>query len=182
MNQLEIGNFIYRKRKEKGLTQEQLAELLDINPKSISRWETGKNLPDTVLLKPLAHALDVSVEEILKGQEIEERVDPVGLSAKTEKRHSSIRAMQCLLVFSGLLFLDVMYGYMSANLNWTITRGRIHTKGIVFSLIFSKTLINEKGIILTKMFHLFVFSFAVFLLLGITYFILNKSIRRRSQD
>ncbi len=182
MDQITIGNYIYRKRKEKGYTQEQLAELLDVNPRSISRWETGKNMPDTTLLKPLANALGVSVEEILKGQDLDVHQNVEALTERTEKKHGCILMLRCLLVVSGWLFLDIAYGYLSANLNWTISEGRINTKGIVFNLLFERTLINEKGIILTKMFHMLVFSFVVFLLIVITYFALNQFINRRSQD
>lgn len=59
------GRFIAALRREKGLTQKQLAQMLAVTDKAVSRWETGKGLPDTALLAPLATALDVSVGELL---------------------------------------------------------------------------------------------------------------------
>jgi len=59
MNQEKIGKFISQKRKEKNLTQEQLAELLNINNRTISRWENGKNMPDISLFNPLCKILDI---------------------------------------------------------------------------------------------------------------------------
>lgn len=68
MNQIVIGQFIALKRKEKNLTQGQLAEMLNISNKTISKWETGKSMPDYSLINPLCEALDVTVSELLDGQ------------------------------------------------------------------------------------------------------------------
>ena len=61
------GRFIAALRREKGLTQRALAEQLSVTDKAVSRWETGKGLPDAALLAPLAAALGVSVGELLAG-------------------------------------------------------------------------------------------------------------------
>lgn len=66
------GRFIAELRKQKGYTQKELAEKLMVTDKAISRWETGKGLPDTSLLKPLGDILGVSVGELLSGKIIEE--------------------------------------------------------------------------------------------------------------
>lgn len=68
MNQIIVGQFIALKRKEKNLTQGQLAEILNISNKTISKWETGKSMPDYSLINPLCEALDVVVSELLEGQ------------------------------------------------------------------------------------------------------------------
>lgn len=65
MNQQEIGMFISVCRKEKGLTQAQLAEILGVSDKSISRWENGKTMPDLSLYEPLCKALDIQISELL---------------------------------------------------------------------------------------------------------------------
>lgn len=67
-----IGEFIKKQRTVKNLTQKQLAEKLGVTDKAISRWETGKGVPDVSLLIPLSNALEVSVHEILLGEKIEE--------------------------------------------------------------------------------------------------------------
>lgn len=67
-----IGEFIKKQRTMKNLTQKQLAEKLGVTDKAISRWETGKGVPDVSLLIPLSNALEVSVHEILLGEKIEE--------------------------------------------------------------------------------------------------------------
>lgn len=66
------GCFIVQLRKELGLTQKELAEKLEVTDKAISRWETGKGLPDTSLLKPLAEILGVSVGELLSGKRMDD--------------------------------------------------------------------------------------------------------------
>ena len=55
-------------REEKGLTQKQLADAIAVSDKTVSKWETGKGLPDISLLAPLAQALQVSVSELMAGQ------------------------------------------------------------------------------------------------------------------
>ena len=66
------GRFIAELRKQQGFTQKELAEKLMVTDKAISRWETGKGLPDTSLLKPLGDVLGVSITELLSGKRIEE--------------------------------------------------------------------------------------------------------------
>ena len=65
MDQVKIGSFIKEIRKEKGLTQEKLAEKLDVSQKSVSRWETGKTMPDLSLYEPLCEVLGIQVSELL---------------------------------------------------------------------------------------------------------------------
>lgn len=65
MNQQEIGKFISSCRKEKELTQTQLAEILGVSDKSISRWENGKTMPDLSLYESLCKTLDIQISELL---------------------------------------------------------------------------------------------------------------------
>ena len=71
MDQVKIGKFIAECRKKKGLTQEQLANMLNITNKAISKWENGRCLMDISLLNPLSKILDVSVLEIINGEYID---------------------------------------------------------------------------------------------------------------
>ena len=64
MNQLTIGKFIALKRKEKNLTQEQLAETLGVSNKTVSKWECGKCMPDYGIVKPLCQELGITVSEL----------------------------------------------------------------------------------------------------------------------
>ena len=71
MNQVKIGKFIAQRRKEKNLTQAQLAEKLNITDRAVSKWETGKGMPDSSIMLDLCSVLDVSVNELLSGEMIE---------------------------------------------------------------------------------------------------------------
>lgn len=72
MNQEKIGRFIANCRKERNLTQEQVAEKLGVSNKTVSRWETGNGFPDVSLLQPLCELLNISVNELLLGEKIPE--------------------------------------------------------------------------------------------------------------
>ena len=72
MNQQKIGNFLKELRKEKQITQEQLAEYLNVSNRSVSRWETGNNLPDLDILIQLSKYYDVQLIEILEGEKMKE--------------------------------------------------------------------------------------------------------------
>ena len=74
MNYDKIGEFIFLKRKEKGLTQNELAEKVGVTDKAVSKWERGLGCPDVSILDILAKELDVSVLEILKGRKMENTV------------------------------------------------------------------------------------------------------------
>ena len=65
----KISNFIKLKRKELGITQDELAEKLFVTEKAISRWETGRGTPDISLLLPLSKELNIDVSELLNGEE-----------------------------------------------------------------------------------------------------------------
>ena len=70
MNQKKIGKFIAERRKTAGLTQMQLAEKLNITDRAVSKWETGKTLPDASLMLELCDILGISVNELLSGEKI----------------------------------------------------------------------------------------------------------------
>ena len=72
INQIKIGQFIAESRKNRNLTQKQLAEEIGVTDKTISKWETGNRLPDAALLIDLCSVLQVDVNELLRG----ERVSP----------------------------------------------------------------------------------------------------------
>lgn len=72
MNQEKIGKFIAYCRKEKNMTQEELAQKLHLTDKAISKWENGRCLPDLSILELLSKTLDVSINEILSGEKIKE--------------------------------------------------------------------------------------------------------------
>ena len=70
MDQKKIGNFIAKLRKEKGMTQRELADRLCVSDKTVSKWECGNSLPEITLLGTLCEALDSNVNELLSGEKI----------------------------------------------------------------------------------------------------------------
>lgn len=68
MNQVKIGTFLKELRKQKGLTQEQFAEIVNVSNRTVSRWENGYNLPDLDVLIELADYYEVDLREILDGE------------------------------------------------------------------------------------------------------------------
>lgn len=93
MNQKKIGIFLKQLRSEKGMTQEQFAESLSVSGRTVSRWETGTNMPDISLLVEIADFFDVSIPEIINGErksekmneEVKEVAEAMSNYATTEK-------------------------------------------------------------------------------------------------
>jgi len=73
MNSYVTGQTIKSLREAKGMTQAELANLIDVSDKTISKWETGKGLPDISLISPLSHALGISVAELFSGEPIQNK-------------------------------------------------------------------------------------------------------------
>ena len=70
MDRYVTGAVIRKLRENKRMTQEELAEKIYVSSKAVSKWETGQGFPDVSLLEPLAQALDISVIELLSGEDI----------------------------------------------------------------------------------------------------------------
>lgn len=112
MDQVKIGRFLAELRKEKGMTQEQLAEKLNVARRTISRWETGSNMPDMDILIELSDLYLVDLREILDGErrkeemdnEMEETVLKVAEYETEGKKRSSITVIiYCAVGIVGLL-------------------------------------------------------------------------------
>lgn len=109
----KVGNYIREKRKEKQLTQLQLAEMIFVSEKTISKWETGKGFPDTSLIVPLCEVLDISANELLSGEELKtekkyrEKAEKNLIELKDEqsKINKSLLNMEYFIVFSSIVML-----------------------------------------------------------------------------
>lgn len=89
MDNIRFGSFVAQLRKERGLTQKELAQRLHVTDKAVSKWETGRGFPDLKLLEPLAQALDVSLVELLQGTR-----NPSPTLTKEEAGQAAVRAMR----------------------------------------------------------------------------------------
>ena len=105
MNQEKIGKFIAECRKNKNMTQAELAEKLNISTNAVSKWERGLCLMDMSLLKPLSEILNVSINEILAGEIIKEK----DIKIKTEENIMNISQLNNLKATrKGVLALSII--------------------------------------------------------------------------
>jgi len=163
MNSEKIGAFIKALRKEKNLTQKDLAEILCCTDKAISRWETGRGIPEISFLIPLSKALGISVNELLMGErfpeeEIKEKTEQliVETITHTDKKIGGLKNMLYLLfcIIQFLLFYIL-----------PLTGGPTDVMGIVF-LMYIVTAVNSfiMGLTPIKLKPKLLFTFVVILL------------------
>lgn len=122
MNQKKIGDFLRKLRHEKELTQIQLADILFVSNKSISRWEKGKGLPDIDILIELARFYGMSLEELLDGQrnEMTDNVESTVLKVaelENEEKKKMKKITQILVLFSMVLMIVsyILSNYLNQN-------------------------------------------------------------------
>lgn len=115
MNQVKIGKFIAEKRKEKKLTQQQLAEKLGVSDRAISNWENGKNMPDISLFPIISKELDVTVNDLMSGEKVDKKnyqekfeENIIYTIDKTVKKENRILKIILWSIFA-FVFLSVIY-------------------------------------------------------------------------
>ena len=109
MDQEKIGRFIAERRKEKNMTQEQMAEKIGVSSKSISRWENGKTMPDVSLFETLCEELNITVNELLKGEKITSKSKSINLSAKTLLDYTNyIKRKNKRIILTILFFMSLL--------------------------------------------------------------------------
>lgn len=118
MNQVKTGQFLKDLRKEKGVTQEQLAEVLGVSNRSISRWENGVNMPDLDLLIELAKYYDIEIGEILDGKrkvtDMDKKTEDTLMKVaeyNNEERSQVTKKLNILLMIGliGIIIFAVIY-------------------------------------------------------------------------
>ena len=119
IDQMKIGAFLRELRKEKKLTQEQLAEKFGVSSRSVSRWENGNTMPELGILVELAEFYEVDIKEIIDGErksesmkkEEKETLRKVADYAETEKK--LVVRRKCMVTFVGTLMcvLFIIIGY-----------------------------------------------------------------------
>ena len=112
MDQIKIGKFITECRKKKNLTQAQLAEKLNLTDRAISKWETGKAMPDSDIMLALCEILEIHVNELLCGEKIdtEQKTDQsnaliVQMAKNEERYHKRLRYSAYLILATSLIAL-----------------------------------------------------------------------------
>lgn len=130
MNQMDIGKFIASCRKEKGLTQAQLAAKLNITDRAVSKWETGKSMPDSSIMLELCNILGVTVNELLSGEKIgaghyEEKASEnlIALTRKAETARTNNVVMSIIytvVMVVGILVCCICDIAVSGTLTWSL--------------------------------------------------------------
>lgn len=155
LDQKKIGSFLKELRKEKGITQEQLAEELGVTGRTVSRWETGNNMPDISLLVDISDYYQVSIPEIIAGErksetmneEVKEVAEAMSDYAGQEKeklvksiRNLSIRGLVALVIYLVLgetgayewnTFFRCVYGISEALIYVTVVMFPLYTTGLL---------------------------------------------------
>ena len=110
MDNIKTGKFIAELRKEKGLTQQQLGDLLNLSNKTISKWESGGGSPDLSNLPLLANALGVTADELLRGERMPREPQGQSLTPAQKKERAILAAGACLGAILGILAYN--YGWL----------------------------------------------------------------------
>ncbi len=104
MNQQKIGSFLKELRKEKGLTQEQFSEIMNVSGRTVSRWETGSNMPDLDILVMISEYYNVELKELLNGERESGKMDKdmkeTVLKAADYSNDEKMRMMKKLHIFA----------------------------------------------------------------------------------
>ncbi|MCH5250118.1 MAG: helix-turn-helix transcriptional regulator [Lachnospiraceae bacterium] len=155
MNQDNIGKFIAGCRKDKGLTQAQLAEKLNITDRAVSKWETGKSMPDSSIMLELCEILGITVNELLSGEKIgmenyDKKVDENLIALKQKDENNISKNVVIFIIFSVTLLIGMTVCIIcniatSGNLTWSL----IPISSIILTWVISFPIIilGKKGII-----------------------------------
>lgn len=125
MSRNQIGKFIQQLRKEKGLTQKELGNIINVSDKTISKWENSNSIPDTAILPDLCNALDISVNELLYG----EKLPPEDYSEKAKENimnllqgeQKSRKSELVKIILGGILLIAVFLAdtkMIHADVTW----------------------------------------------------------------
>lgn len=118
MDKERMGQLITELRKEKGLTQKQLADELNVTDKAVSKWERGQSFPDISMLEPIAQALDISIMELLAGErkgedevmtkeEAQQIIEESVKLSDEEMRHKRERSRLVIIILVVLVLLMI---------------------------------------------------------------------------
>ncbi len=156
MNQEKIGKFIAKCRKDKHMTQQELAEKLGVSDRTVGNWENGRNMPDLSLFKPLCKEFNISLNDLMSGEIVEEKeyqekleeniINTIDYTNTKIKNHNNFIGLT-LIIFGVLISITAVAIFPSES-SW----GSIYSVfGVIISLIgiskFTKRLTYPKRLI-----------------------------------
>lgn len=121
MDQEKIGRFIAELRKEKSLTQQELADKLNVTDRAISHWENGRRLPDISLLKELGEVFNVTIDELISGKRMTADEQKKLLNESiveiytSRRRVENLQILTELLIFAGILITITLTSFISKS-------------------------------------------------------------------
>ena len=153
MNQEKIGKFIAICRKKQKLTQEQLAEKLGITYKAVSKWETGKGLPDASIMKDLCCILKITVNELLSGELINKeyynkKTEEYMLEIYRQKKEGDRKLLK-LEIIVGFIFITY-FTFILLIMSYLAKKNIISENIFLFIVIPSLVYIVIMGVVLLK--------------------------------
>ena len=122
MDQEKIGRFIAELRKEKSLTQQELADKLNVTDRAISHWENGRRLPDISLLKELGEVFNVTIDELISGKRMTADEQKKLLNESiveiytSRRRVENLQILTELLICAGILITITLTSFISKSL------------------------------------------------------------------
>lgn len=174
MNQEKIGKFISQMRKEKKLTQQDLAQKLNVSDRTIGNWENGRNMPDLSLFKPLCVELGITVNDLMSGEKVKEKeyqdkleeniINTIDYSNKRIKNKNNFIGL-ILIVFGVLISITAVSIFPSES-SW----GSIYSiLGVIVSLLGVSKFTKRLGYIKRLACNFGCFLVFVLLLMAIDY-------------
>ena len=160
MDQMKIGNFLKELRKEKGLTQEQLAEHFNVSNRTVSRWENGNNMPDISILIELSEFYEVDIREIIEGERKDENMNEEEKDTLTKVAEYTAaekeKLLKQLLINTTITFFSIVATLVVVTLNmreitnmvmFFVWIGSILTGSSIFKLLQIKGTMNKHKVI-----------------------------------
>lgn len=153
MDQKKVGGFLKELRKEKGLTQEQLAEQFSVSSRTISRWENGNNMPDLDILIEISDYYEVDLREILSGErkienmnkEMKETVLQAVDYTNTEAERYNRRVRICNAIAMGLILLyTIMKDTALYAADPVIMAGTDMAQGLAIGMLFAGCIMSSR--------------------------------------
>lgn len=201
MDQKRVGLFLKQLRKEKGITQEEFAEKIGVSGRTVSRWETGSNMPDISLLVDIADFYDVDVREIIEGvkksemmnEEIRDTASKMADYADAEK--GRLLKLAQVIGIIGTVFLSAAIVFQCANYEpspWSFIPVILSFIALVFMMVMTlyvtgvlRRIVNNKGLtigIIVLIAFLFIFVvkniLVSMLMIGVLYLDYSKPMNR----
>lgn len=133
MDQKKIGDFLKELRKEKGLTQEKLAEQFNVSSRTVSRWENGNNMPDLDILIEISDYYEVDLREILNGERKSEKMEKemketvlqaaeyTNLEAERNNRRVRLCYVIAMILIAGNMYLETTTIYNNNDIVMAIS-------------------------------------------------------------